>query len=212
MKTLFLQSATSPLIMKYAEVSVGEPIVVYDSCTVELNEKQKASTELFNEIDLMLARNNLAYNEIQAIYVASGPGSYTAARLLVTIVKTIAFMYPDIAVFDASLLDILRYSSMRVNTQGWNTYSIVLARKNKYYVLSEEAGFTRAPQLLSTPEVQELIATNMPCIVNGNEVNGDFNVADLQYGLLVDDWYRVSSAVLDVRLYEPYYLEAVNIG
>jgi tRNA A37 threonylcarbamoyladenosine modification protein TsaB len=198
--------------MKYAEVRVGEPIVVYDSCTVELNANQKASTELFNELDQMLARNKLAYNEIEAIYVASGPGSYTAARLLVTIVKTIVFMYPSITVFDASLLDILRYSSMRVNAQGCNTYSVVLARRNKYYVLSEEAGLTRAPQLLGTGELEKLITTNVPCIVNAHAINDRFSLVDLRHELFLEDWLRASTVVSDVKLYEPYYLEAVSIG
>jgi len=212
MKALFLKSATSPLVIKYVEFQDNETFVVRDEYTHELNGAYKASTEVFDQIDKLLERNNVQYADINRIYVASGPGSYTAARLLVTIVKTIVFLYPEIAVFDASLLAIGLQASMRHNVHDFANYGVSLARKNKYYLAAHTAGETQANQVVSTTELQAFVEASMPCFVNGVEMVTSFNLSELTNILVLEDWVAVSTRVNDVSVYEPYYLEEVNIG
>jgi len=209
---LLLQSAISPLIIKYVEIQDDQTLIEVDSYEAELNASYRPSTELFAQIDQMLRRNKLAYTDIDEIYVASGPGSYTGARLLVTIVKTIVFMVPKIRVFDASLLNILLQASTRENHTDLCNYGIVPARKNKYYVRRQVDGASHGDALFSTTEMIMLIDSNVPCFVNGVRIDDGFDENMLKATLDIRDWIKVSKEVADVDVYEPYYLEQVNIG
>lgn len=211
-KALFLKSATSPLMIKYVQLNEDDRVVIVDEVTHELNSEFKASTELFNLIDELLVRNQVGYHELDRIYIASGPGSYTGARLLVTIVKTIVFMYPEITVFDASILDILLQASMNKNHQNLNNYALSYARKNKYYVAISEGEKRLQDSLKTQDEIAEIIIKNIPCFVNGIKIENDFTFTDLNQELGIRDWLIVSKKVSDIIVYEPYYLEEVNIG
>jgi len=187
-------------------------VTVIDEVTMELTSKYKASTELFAQLDQLLERNNLTYAAIARMYVASGPGSYTGARLLVTIVKTIVYLYPKINVFDSSLLDILLQSSKDNNNYSFDNYGITVARKNKYYVAHQRAEGVQTNNLKSTSEVASLLAMSNSCFVNGVEVRQEIDLTTLRHTLDIDAWVKVSKIVTDITLYEPYYLESVNIG
>ena len=205
---MFLKSATNPLIVSLAEI-VDQEIKIVDTIVLELTMQQRASNELFDVIERLLKKHQLEYSELERMYVASGPGSYTGARLLVTIVKTIAFLFPQIAVYDVSILAVLLQMSMEQNHEGIANYAVSYARKNKYYFLDEASG---VDCLLTTKEVEQIVG-EQACYVNGQKIDkNDFNILDLKENLDFVAWASVSQSVEDIMLYEPYYLEEVTIG
>jgi len=212
MKTLFLQSAISPFVIKYAELEDEETYTVHEEAAFELNAQYKASGELFHQIDEMLRRHAVAYRDIERIYIASGPGSYTGARLLVSIVKTMTVIYPHIAVYDASLLDIFLQASAGKTEEATPKLALVPARKHKYYFASELDGARGVDRVVSTEEAQQLIAEHETSYVNGQRLHGSCIVEHISKALDIKDWIAVSTQVEDVELYEPYYLEQVQIG
>jgi len=52
---------------------------------------QKQSEKMIEEIDSILTRNNLTKDDIGAVVVSKGPGSYTGIRVALTIAKTVSF-------------------------------------------------------------------------------------------------------------------------
>lgn len=66
---------------------------INDKCIdLELsNEKNAQSTLLTVMIDDILKRNNLSANQLQAVAVSKGPGSYTGLRIGVSTAKGLAF-------------------------------------------------------------------------------------------------------------------------
>lgn len=203
MKALFLKSASNPLVISLAEIE-DEQLTILHEVNSEEFVGQKASESLFYAIDTLLTDMKLQYSDLERIYVASGPGSYTAARLLVTIVKTIAFMNPHIAIYDASILDIfLKMSKMVSNNE--KVLAVAEARRNKYYVSAENAA------VVSTDELLELM--NGPIALNGQLfIDGCEEIEMIPNKLIYQVWKEVSHKVDDIMLYEPFYLEAVTIG
>lgn len=209
-RVLFLKSASTPVIVKYAEI-MDDNITIIDEIVEPLSKEFQPSTHLFTCIDDIILRNNLTYEMLDALYLASGPGSYTGARLLVTIAKTIAFICPNIICYDASILAILAEQSKKNKLYDVPIFAIAYARKGKYYCFGETVDESIDDTLLTTDQILKL--TNNPCYVNGiyfadglSEVEIISNVLD------VDAWFKVSKQIENITLYEPYYLEKVNIG
>ena len=207
MKTLFLKSATAPLIISLVDINYNELI-----CVDTINENEllagQPSKSLFLAITMLLERNKLDFGDINRLYIASGPGSYTGTRLLVTIVKTIWSLLPQIEIYDTSILAILERMSQEITET--NYLSIVYARKNKYYVNGKLPNGQLVVDSVKDTRAVEILLEQMT-IVNGQSETK--TIAEyLQVPLQYDAWYAVSKRINDIDLYEPYYLEGVTIG
>ncbi|MGY3480475.1 MULTISPECIES: tRNA (adenosine(37)-N6)-threonylcarbamoyltransferase complex dimerization subunit type 1 TsaB [Staphylococcus] len=58
---------------------------------INTNVKQNHSTQLMPAIQQLINKSEIAKEEINAIIVAQGPGSYTGLRIGVTVAKTLAY-------------------------------------------------------------------------------------------------------------------------
>ena len=217
LKALFLKSAATPLVLNYVHIDEAGDIPyleIVEEVILPISASSQPSKVLFDSIDQLLKKHNVAYSDLDRIYVASGPGSYTGARLLVTIVKTIHFLHPDILIYDASILDVLLAMSGEVTpNQEVPQYAVAYARKNKYYFAGIVASSRVNDTLVSTQELLDMCKT--PCIINGTLFkDGLVGVEQLPDNLAVLAWKSVSHKLShdDLMIYEPYYLESVNIG
>lgn len=68
---------------------------------------QRQSEMMVTEVDNILKRNNIKKEELDAVVVGIGPGSYTGVRIGVTIAKTIAYAL-KIKIYAKSSLSLLK--------------------------------------------------------------------------------------------------------
>ena len=69
---------------------------------------QRQSEMMVTEVDNILKRNNISKNDLEAVVVGAGPGSYTGVRIGVTIAKTIAYSL-KIKLYAKSSLSLLKH-------------------------------------------------------------------------------------------------------
>lgn len=215
MKALFLQSAIQPLTIVLVEI-INDKVIEIDRVKNKAIVNGLPSETFFYGVEQLRERNNLEYAEIDRIFIASGPGSYTGARLAVTIAKTIAVFCEHIELYDVSLLSI--YQRMSVISQKRQKkdgicLALVYARKNKLYVQATwDQKILLHDSIRSFEEVEQMFSA--PCYVNGQYIDKQVtNLEDMltrKLDLLI--WYQLSQKVEDIHEYEPYYLESVTIG
>lgn len=212
MKVLFLKSATLPLIISLAEIE-NDRITILDTLKDEEILQGKPSEMFFFGIEKLLQRNNLPYIALNALYIATGPGSYTGTRLAITIAKTLSILLPSLTIYKSSLLDIYKEMSVSLAENVKQQHlSLVFARKNKYYVTSDiENEECVTDTILPSLEIERLFEKSLYC-------NGQFfaentlSFSHIPIELDYDSWYKMSELVDNIHNFEPYYLEGVNIG
>ena len=69
---------------------------------------QRQSEMMVTEVDNILTKNNIKKEELDAVVVGIGPGSYTGVRIGVTIAKTIAYAL-KIKIYAKSSLSLLKH-------------------------------------------------------------------------------------------------------
>ena len=90
---------------KYVAVGLGQNGKVIDSIFYDAWQRQ--SEVMVSEIDNILKRNHLTKEDLDAVVVGIGPGSYTGVRIGITIAKTIAYAL-KVKVYKVSSLSLLR--------------------------------------------------------------------------------------------------------
>ena len=90
---------------KYLAVGLSKNGKVIDKVHYEAWQRQ--SELMAVEIDNILKRNNLSRNDIDAVAVGIGPGSYTGVRIAITIAKTIGYAL-KVKVYARSSLSLLK--------------------------------------------------------------------------------------------------------
>ena len=89
----------------YLSVGLAKDGKVVDKIYYEAWQRQ--SEMMVTEVDNILKRNNLTKNDLDAVVVGIGPGSYTGVRIGVTIAKTIAYAL-KIKIYAKSSLSLLK--------------------------------------------------------------------------------------------------------
>lgn len=90
---------------KYLAVGLAKDGQVIDQIFYDAWQRQ--SEMMVTEIDNILKRNNCTRNDLDAVVVGKGPGSYTGVRISITIAKTIAFVL-KIKLYAVSSLSLLK--------------------------------------------------------------------------------------------------------
>lgn len=93
----------------YLSVGLAKNGQVIDS--IFYNAWQRQSELMVEEIDNILKRNHVSKEELDAVVVGIGPGSYTGVRIGVTIAKTIAYAL-KIKVYAKSSLSLLKIGDL----------------------------------------------------------------------------------------------------
>lgn len=107
----------------FLSVGIAKDGVVIDRVHYEAWQRQ--SEMMVTEIDNILSKNNITKEELDAVVVGIGPGSYTGVRIGVTIAKTIAYAL-GIKIYAKSSLSLLKNPEKPTicvfNARGGRTY------------------------------------------------------------------------------------------
>lgn len=128
---LFIDTSTQAMILI---LSKNNQIIDYH---FELVFRDHASRLLPN-IDALIKKNNLISQDLQAIYVAEGPGSYTGIRIGVTVAKVLSYSL-QIPLFSISSLEVIAASYLNdadyliplIDARRGNVFSAVYQVKHK---------------------------------------------------------------------------------
>ena len=108
---------------KFLSVGLSKDGKVVDKIFYEAWQRQ--SEMMVTEVDNILRRNNLKKEDLSAVVVGVGPGSYTGVRIGATIAKTIAYAL-HIKLYAKSSLSLLK-------TQDFPTICVFNARSGRSY-------------------------------------------------------------------------------
>ena len=116
---------------KYLSVGLSKDGKVVDKIFYEAWQRQ--SEMMVTEVDNILNRNNLKKEDLDAVVVGVGPGSYTGVRIGVTIAKTIAYSL-HIKLYAKSSLSLLKHREFPTicvfNARSGRSYFGVYEGKN----------------------------------------------------------------------------------
>ena len=154
MYTILLDSSNTNL-----SVGLAHDNLLLDSVSYEAWQRQ--SEYMIPELNKLLEKYEVNRDEIEAVMVAKGPGSYTGVRIAITIAKTIAV---------ALECKLYAVSSLRVQKDGKNpSICLINARSGRSYVgVYEGEKVLLDDQIMKNEEVLEYIANHPTYSVCGD--------------------------------------------
>ena len=171
---------------KFLSVGLAKDGKVVDKICYEAWQRQ--SEMMVTEVDNILKRNNIEKNQLNAVVVGIGPGSYTGVRIGVTIAKTIAYAL-KIKLIAKSSLSLLKH-------QEFPTICVFNARSGRSYFGVYQGGkVLEKDVVVENEKVLEYIHAHPDYLVNGDTYqlgleSGEFdiieNLADSRIGEEVD--------------------------
>ena len=94
---------------------------------------QQHSVQIFGGIEQLLADGEARRNDITAIGVAIGPGSFNGVRVAVTVAKTLAFVW-DVPIVGVPTLDALAQAQRRESDQDCAILAVLEAGRDELYI------------------------------------------------------------------------------
>ena len=154
MSTILLDSSNTNL-----SVGLARDNLLLESVSYEAWQRQ--SEYMIPELNKLLEKYEVNKDEIEAVMVAKGPGSYTGVRIAITIAKTIAV---------ALECKLYAVSSLRVQKDGKNpSICLINARSGRSYVgVYEGEKVLLDDQIMKNEEVLEYIANHPTYSVCGD--------------------------------------------
>ena len=185
------------------------------------DEKYSHSTKLHSFINEVISDSKITINELSAIAVGKGPGSYTGLRIGVAAAKGLCFSL-DIPLISVSTLLIL---SKQIKISSGLILPVLDARRNEVYSAIYDANYKlvkkESPKLIDSKSFEnfsndnqlyfigsgqqkcrELIKSNNNLIFHNNEsLPSSKEMADISYQKFI------SSDFEDLAYFEPAYLK-----
>lgn len=185
------------------------------------DEKYSHSTKLHSFINEVISDSKITINELSAIAVSRGPGSYTGLRIGVAAAKGLCFSL-DIPLISVSTLLIL---SKQIKISSGLILPVLDARRNEVYSAIYDANYKlvkkESPKLIDSKSFEnfsndnqlyfigsgqqkcrELIKSNNNLIFHNNEsLPSSKEMADISYQKFI------SSDFEDLAYFEPAYLK-----
>lgn len=185
------------------------------------DEKYSHSTKLHSFINEVISDSKITINELSAIAVSKGPGSYTGLRIGVAAAKGLCFSL-DIPLISVSTLLIL---SKQIKISSGLILPVLDARRNEVYSAIYDANYKlvkkESPELIDSKSFEnfsndnqlyfigsgqqkcrELIKSNNNLIFHNNEsLPSSKEMADISYQKFI------SSDFEDLAYFEPAYLK-----
>ena len=154
MYTVLLDSSNTKL-----SVGIARDNLLLESISYEAWQQQ--SEYMIPELNKLLEKYDVKKEEISAVMVAKGPGSYTGVRIAITIAKTIAV---------ALGCKLYAVSSLRVQKDGKNpSICLINARSGRSYIGVYEGNETLLEdQIMKNDEVLKYIADHPSFSVCGD--------------------------------------------
>ena len=143
---------------KYLSVGLAKDGKVIDKIFYEAWQRQ--SEMMTSELENILQRNNVKNEEIDAVVIGIGPGSYTGVRIAVTIGKTLSYALKT-KIYRVSSLSLLRDESKP-------TICVFNARSGRSYVGVYDGDECLVKDCVMTnDELTKYISEHKSYIVNG---------------------------------------------
>jgi tRNA threonylcarbamoyladenosine biosynthesis protein TsaB len=185
------------------------------------DEKYSHSTKLHSFINEVISDSKITINELSAIAVSKGPGSYTGLRIGVAAAKGLCFSL-DIPLISVSTLLIL---SKQIKISSGLILPVLNARRNEVYSAIYDANYKlvkkESPELIDSKSFEnfsndnqlyfigsgqqkcrELIKSNNNLIFHNKEtLPSSKEMADISYQKFI------SSDFEDLAYFEPAYLK-----
>lgn len=154
MYTVLLDSSNTNLSVGLARDNLLLENVSYEAW-------QQQSEYMIPELNKLLEKYQVQNEEISAVMVAKGPGSYTGVRIAITIAKTMAV---------ALGCKLYAVSSLRVQKDGKNpSICLINARSGRSYIgVYEDKGVLLEDQIMKNDEVLKYIADHPTYSVCGD--------------------------------------------
>ena len=154
MYTILLDSSNTNLSVGLARANLLLENISYEAW-------QQQSEYMIPELNKLLEKYEVKYDEISAVMVAKGPGSYTGVRIAITIAKTMAV---------ALGCKLYAVSSLRVQKDGKNpSICLINARSGRSYIGVYEGNKTLLEdQIMKNDEVLKYIADHPTYSVCGD--------------------------------------------
>ncbi|EDU19207.1 glycoprotease family [Ureaplasma parvum serovar 6 str. ATCC 27818] len=135
----------------------------------------------------LLKITNLQYQDLEAIYLNTGPGSFTGIRVGAIVAKTICTIFNKIKLFINDSLNII--------ANGKNDVFVYLdAKGNKSYVITITNNIQNEYKIITNKELQNELKNTSLTIIDANQI--DYH--DLIYNLKFDNFKLTN--ILDFRL------------
>lgn len=163
---------------------------------------QRQSEMMVTEVDNILTRNKIAKEELDAVVVGIGPGSYTGVRIGVTIAKTIAYAL-KIKIYAKSSLSLLKHAEKP-------TICLFNARSGRsYFAVYEGHKVIEKDCVKTNEEVLAYIKDHPDYLVNGDTYqisleSGEFDIL----ANLAD--FNKNEEVKNVFTLNPVYLKELG--
>lgn len=108
----------------------GMAVLKTDSSFDGINLERAHSENLLNEIDQILAKNNLLVNELNCLGIVTGPGSFTGIRIGLAVVKGIVYA------LNTNIVKVNSFEVVAYNIKDKN-FVVVLNSGNKEHYYAE---------------------------------------------------------------------------
>ncbi len=189
----------------------------------ETNEDKSHATSLLAFCDEVLEKGGITYQDLSAIAVSGGPGSYTGLRIGTSTAKGFCYAM-SIPLIDVPTLDALclNASQKYPNTQ---VCAMVDARRLEVYAMvknKQSLVLDTQPIVVDTFDWTEIVATPTVFVGNGalkcvDFIQGDNLIFDgevlpsaLVIGVLAYQKF-MAKEFADVAYYEPFYLKEFQV-
>ena len=144
---------------KFLSVGLSKDGKVVDKTCYEAWQRQ--SEMMVTEIDNILKRNKIQKEDLDAVVVGVGPGSYTGVRIGVTIAKTIAYAL-KIKLYAKSSLSLLKHRDLP-------TICVFNARSGRsYFGVYEGQKVLEKDAVTENEKVLEYVHAHPDYLVNGD--------------------------------------------
>lgn len=142
---------------------------------------------IVEHLNNLLKITNLQYQDLEAIYLNTGPGSFTGIRVGAIVAKTICTIFNKIKLFINDSLNII--------ANGKNDVFVYLdAKGNKSYVITITNNIQNEYKIITNKELQNELKNTSLTIIDANQI--DYH--DLIYNLKFDNFKLTN--ILDIRL------------
>ncbi len=175
-------------------------------------ENEDTTVFVHTHFSKLFASHNISIQNIDAICVMNGPGSYTGLRVALASAKGFAFAYNTPIITLNKLDTILSFQKNRVG----NVCALMKARENEYFISIEnkEHTYLQKPTVLPQNECKILIDRHL-CIVFSIEGIDFLNFFSINFSLqkIADYSFEMleNKAFCDLHTAEPFYLKEVYI-
>ena len=184
----------------YLSVGVAKDGKVIDKIYYEAWQRQ--SEMMVTEVDNILSKSKIAKEDLDAVVVGIGPGSYTGVRIGVTIAKTIAYAL-KIKIYAKSSLSLLKHAEKP-------TICLFNARSGRsYFAVYEGHKVIEKDCVKTNEEVLAYIHDHPDYLVNGDTYqisleSGEFDILEN----LAD--FNKDEEVKNVFALNPVYLKELG--